>query len=75
MLSVTCTHPWSVLHPQGDVKTLSDALDPKFDSFYSAQAEKSVQFDKCELGYIIESEGPQEVLVFGMAGQKEEREL
>jgi len=62
----TCVRPWSVIHPDGDVSTLEDALNPRFDAFYDAQAEKSVRFDKCELGYIVGSEGPQEGLVFGM---------
>lgn len=61
----TCVRPWSVIHPNGDVTTLKDALDPKFDSFYESQSKKSVRFDKCELGYIIESEGPQQAMVFG----------
>ncbi|PSR99254.1 alkaline-phosphatase-like protein [Coniella lustricola] len=53
----TCIEPWSVLHPQGDVLTLGDALRPEFDGFYEAQTR--VAFDRCEAGYIIEAEGPQ----------------
>ena len=53
----TCIEPWKVLHPQGDVNSLSDALQVKFDSFYEKQAR--VAFDRCELGYIIDAEGPQ----------------
>jgi N-acetylglucosamine-6-sulfatase len=56
----TCVDPWSVLHPNGDVKTLADALDAEFNGFYASAAEK-VSFNKCELGYILESEGPQAV--------------
>lgn len=52
-----CTHPWKVLHPKGDVTTLKDALHPQFDEFYEVQ-QKRVRFDKCEKGYILESEGP-----------------
>lgn len=54
----TCIEPWKVLHPRGDVHSLSDALQVRFDSFYRHQAK--VAYDKCELGYIIDAEGPQE---------------
>ena len=61
----TCTHPWSVIHPAGDVATLADALDERFDAFYLSEGlAKRVGFEKCELGYIVESEGPQEAVVF-----------
>lgn len=53
----TCRKPWKVLHPDGDVINLDDALDSKFDSFYQTQAK--VAFTRCEPGYIISSEGPQ----------------
>ena len=53
----TCVDPWSTIHPQGDVRSLTDALSPRFDAFYEQQPK--VGFSKCELGYIIESEGPQ----------------
>ncbi|KAE8450080.1 hypothetical protein EG329_006861 [Mollisiaceae sp. DMI_Dod_QoI] len=59
----TCVDPWSVIHPAGNVKTLADALNPRFDVFYTTIAE-SVRFDRCELGYILESEGPQRAAVF-----------
>lgn len=54
----TCIEPWKVLHPRGDVHSLSDALQVRFDSFYRHQAK--VSYDRCELGYIIDAEGPQE---------------
>lgn len=61
----TCIDPWSVIHPSGDVKTLSDALYKRFDGFYnSEEVRESVRFDRCELGYILESEGPQAAVVF-----------
>lgn len=53
-----CIEPWKVLHPQGDVKSLSDALKVKFDAFYEEQTR--VSFNRCENGYIIDVEGPQE---------------
>lgn len=63
----TCTDPWSVIHPKGDVRTLKDALNKEFDAFYISEMTKKVSFEKCELGYILESEGPQEAVVFDSA--------
>ncbi|KAF4629061.1 hypothetical protein G7Y89_g9088 [Cudoniella acicularis] len=60
---VTCTHPWKVLHPRGDIVGLKAALSTKLDVFYEAQPK--VSFSKCELGYIVESEGPQIGFAFG----------
>lgn len=54
---VTCVEPWKTLHPAGDVASLSDALSVQFDAFYEEQVK--VAFDRCELGYIIDAEGPQ----------------
>ncbi|KAL2061395.1 hypothetical protein VTL71DRAFT_7668 [Oculimacula yallundae] len=59
----TCIDPWSVIHPEGDVHTLNNALESRFDAFYASIAER-VGFEKCELGYILESEGPQEIVAF-----------
>ncbi|KAI3393250.1 hypothetical protein diail_4539 [Diaporthe ilicicola] len=53
----TCIKPWRVLHPREDVHSLSDALQVRFDSFYRNQAK--VAYNRCELGYIIDAEGPQ----------------
>ena len=52
-----CIKPWSVLHPEGHVESLSDALDVRLDKFYMDQVR--VSFDRCEPGYIISAEGPQ----------------
>lgn len=60
----TCTEPWSVIHPEGGVRTLKDALAEKFDPFYLTEVKERVRFEKCELGYLLESEGPQDALVF-----------
>ncbi|PBP22186.1 hypothetical protein BUE80_DR007019 [Diplocarpon rosae] len=61
----TCIDPWSVIHREGDVNTLGNALAQKFDSFYASVASRvSVSFEKCELGYILQSEGPQDVVVY-----------
>ncbi|EEP83025.1 hypothetical protein UREG_07890 [Uncinocarpus reesii 1704] len=54
-----CVEPWNTLHPQGNVKDLKDALHPKYDDFYKQQPK--VSFSSCELGYIKEVEGPQDV--------------
>lgn len=53
----TCVEPWKVLHPQGDVASLTDALRARFDAFYDEQVR--VSFSRCELGYIVDAEGPQ----------------
>lgn len=54
-----CTKPWTVLHPEGDVRNLGDALNPVFDEFYDAHwLQERVEFTKCEKGYIAEVEWP-----------------
>ncbi|TVY81869.1 Arylsulfatase [Lachnellula suecica] len=59
----SCTDPWKVLHPPGDVTDFPSALSTELDTFYEEQPK--VSFSKCELGYIVESEGPQIPFVFG----------
>lgn len=54
---LTCIEPWKVLHPQGDVTSLADALTVQYDAFYEEQVK--VSFNRCEFGYIIDAEGPQ----------------
>lgn len=58
-----CVRPWKTLHPQGNVHTLADAMDKKYDQFYSTQPK--VAFDECAMGYLREVEGPQKANVFG----------
>jgi hypothetical protein len=53
-----CVKPWVALHPSGDVSTLKQALSGLFDNFYEHEQER-VRYNRCELGYIIEAEGPQ----------------
>ncbi|KAI9704560.1 MAG: hypothetical protein M1820_005473 [Bogoriella megaspora] len=53
-----CHEPWLVLHPDGDVRTLRPALHSKFDTFYEGQSK--VSFSSCEMGYLIDAEGPQD---------------
>lgn len=55
----SCHAPWESLHPNGKIKTLKHALDSKFDSFYRNQPK--VSFDSCQLGYLVEHEGPQTI--------------
>ncbi|KAI0426278.1 arylsulfatase-like protein [Xylaria sp. FL1042] len=54
----TCIRPWRELHPAGNVETLKDALSPRFDSFYNTET-KNIRFERCEMGYILDAEGPQ----------------
>ncbi|KAI5455611.1 alkaline-phosphatase-like protein [Mariannaea sp. PMI_226] len=57
-----CIHPWLELHPQGNVKTLEDAMHSKYDAFYLSQPK--VSFSACVKGYLIEYEGPQSVISY-----------
>lgn len=66
----TCIEPWSTIHPDGNVQTLHDALSPRFDTFYTEELADRVKFTKCELGYIVDSEGPQDAAVFREAGER-----
>ncbi|KAH6662910.1 sulfatase [Plectosphaerella plurivora] len=53
----TCSQPWRSLHPLGDVSSLSEALAPAYDDFYTHQVR--VEFDRCALGHLVDVEGPQ----------------
>ncbi|KAF3922949.1 Arylsulfatase [Dactylellina cionopaga] len=61
-----CVKPWEKLHPDGDVESLPEALVPEFDVFYKHQ--ESVRFDRCETGYILDAEGPQDALSYTRHG-------
>lgn len=52
-----CTHPWESLFPDGEVESLADALHERYNEFFASKVDR-VRFDKCEKGYIAESEGP-----------------
>ncbi|KAH8172464.1 sulfatase domain-containing protein [Sarocladium implicatum] len=58
----TCIRPWDSLHPDGAVNSLTEALHDQFDAFYTTQPK--VSFTSCELGYLVEAEGPQAVFPF-----------
>lgn len=45
-----------MLFPAGEVHSLEDAIEPMFDGFFETKV-KRVEFEKCEKGYIPESEG------------------
>ena len=59
----TCIQPWRVLHPDGEVSDLTDALREEYDFFYEQEQQK-VSFSRCEKGYILDAEGPLEALVY-----------
>ncbi len=52
-----CTNPWRQLHPQGNVNTLPEALNSRYDDFYDSQPK--AMFTACKKGYLIEYKGPQ----------------
>lgn len=54
----TCVEPWRALHPAGNVKSLKDALNQRFDEFYVKQ-QKKVRFERCADGLLMDAEGPQ----------------
>ncbi|KAL2809390.1 alkaline-phosphatase-like protein [Aspergillus granulosus] len=53
----TCIEPWKQLHPDGSVRTLSEALNPKYDLFYDGLPK--VEYDYCVKGHVVAAEGPQ----------------
>ena len=57
-----CIKPWLELHPQGNVGSLQDAMNPRYDAFYTSQPK--VSFAACMPGYIIEYEGPQSAMAY-----------
>lgn len=52
----SCRAPWTVLHPDGSVKTLAAALDPRYDLYYASLP--SVHFEACAKQYNHDNEGP-----------------
>lgn len=51
-----CRAPWSVLHPGGAVRSLADALDPRYDLYYASLP--SVRFEGCADHYVLANEAP-----------------
>jgi N-acetylglucosamine-6-sulfatase len=56
---LACSRPWTVLHPNGGVSSLNEALNRKFDKFYNEQPK--MYFDSCEAAYIKEKESNEPV--------------
>ena len=54
-----CTTPWTVLHENGNVTSLKDAVNSQYDDFYSKQPK--VSFSECKDGYFPEFEGEMKV--------------
>jgi len=55
---VACREPWQQLHPADDnVRSLADALHPRFDEIYSAKQTR-VRYEFCANGYLVDAEGP-----------------
>lgn len=55
----SCSRPWATLHPKGDVNSLKEALNPRFDGFYDGQPK--MYFDSCEVAFIKEKESNEPV--------------
>jgi hypothetical protein len=54
---LACREPWRQLHAAGDVRTLAEALHPRFDDFYETQQTR-VRYEFCANGYLVDAEGP-----------------
>lgn len=61
--ATTCNKPWLALHPQGDVSSLPEAMNPKYDIFYEHEQPK-VAFKWCDSDYVVAAEGPQEYVKY-----------
>jgi hypothetical protein len=59
----TCTRPWEKLHPDGSVRNLKDAMDAKYDVFYT-QHQHPVTFSECAPGQLLTVEGALEPVVW-----------
>ena len=60
---VVCTRPWETLHPKGNVNSLRDAMDSRFNEFYM-EKQKKVTFSGCAEGYLPWLEGAMEPLPY-----------
>ena len=54
-----CHEPWVTLHPKSNIKNLKQALESDYDVFYESQPK--VSYSSCQLGYLVDAEGPQHV--------------
>lgn len=66
----TCVQPWKVLHPDGTVNSLKDAMSRDYQCFYRRQPD--IEFSGCVQGYIQELEGPgsADVIVWDASWEK-----
>ncbi|KAF1922711.1 arylsulfatase precursor [Didymella exigua CBS 183.55] len=58
-----CTRPWETLHPDGGVRNLGDAMQPRYDAFYE-EHQLRVTFSECGLGQVLSLEGALEPRVW-----------
>lgn len=68
-----CSHPWKQLHPEGNVHTLSEAMNSLYDSFYESQPKN--KFDACTAGYFPWLEGPQDYIPYGQGASDRRRSI
>ena len=68
-LSPSCTQPWRVGRPNGDVSHLSDALRQEHDSFHEPEARKGVS-SRCERGFWLDASGEGVTPVFRGKGAR-----
>ena len=58
----SCRVPWGSLFPKGNVVDLETAMHSDYDNFFAQQPK--VTFSGCYGGYLIDKEGPQNVLAY-----------
>lgn len=51
----SCRQPWKTLFPRGEVSSLGEAMDARYDGFFGGQ--ERVSFSECLDGYILAAEG------------------
>lgn len=51
-----CRRPWETLFPEGDVRSLRDAMNQQYDNFFLRKQAK-VTFSECAGGYLTSAEG------------------
>lgn len=51
-----CRLPWQELFPSGRVTSLNDALDPKYDTYFSLLPKFA--YKSCRLGFHLDNESP-----------------
>ncbi|KAI0157877.1 putative arylsulfatase [Hypoxylon sp. FL1284] len=54
-----CQRPWRELHPDGAVRSLGDALAPRYDGYYEEEESRPrVAYEYCANGFLADAEGP-----------------